>query len=301
MRLNKAENEVTAAFARNPEYHMFFQMISAKHHFRFAYGKDAHKGKWVFKNICKYHKGKIIPAEKTFTADKIYQFRKMADVGQDFAPAKIMNTPEFRGTMGNKFTQHEYLVEFFPTTKLFHTIPEMNTYIRKSKKAYVIVKPSSWQKGDGVLFWKKTKPVTAKDIDMDKLKKTGYLVQDFMDTSCGIKWVVTWTHDVKIINIGKKMFFNLRTPYRDGVICTFDSDYTEVPLRKIPKSIITFRNAVHKKIMKKYPKQIYSMDIGMTKEWPQLIELNTHTAFPYIHFDYAMDFIQSFIKHLEKY
>ncbi|MEI7477303.1 MAG: hypothetical protein WCJ81_01935 [bacterium] len=89
----------------------------------------------------KYHQGKIVPAEKKYTADTIYQFRKMADVGQDFSPAKIINTAEFRAFMGNKYTQYEFLTDFFPHTEVFHTLSDIKEFLRISKKACAIIKP----------------------------------------------------------------------------------------------------------------------------------------------------------------
>lgn len=301
MWLKKAKDPVISGFSRNPEYHLFFQMLNERHNFRFAYELESHVGKGVFRNVYKYHKGRIVPAESEFVADVIYQFSRIGALEHDFGNTKILNTPEFKTWGGDKAKQHELLKNFLPKTYEVGSIEELKLKAAEMGGP-VILKPRNGQKGENVIYWDLKTSLDEKSIDKKRLASPGYLVQEFVDTSCGISNVTPGVHDVKLITIGGSIFANLRVPEKpDSYICTFDSEYTELKLEDLPSVILDFHAAVKKVIGEKYPGQIYTVDLGMTRSGPRLFEINTHTAFPYIHFEYANTFLETFIRHLEEY
>ena len=112
--------------------------------------------------------------------------------------------------------------------------------------------------------------------------------------------VVSGTHDIKLITIDESVFPNLRVPETGKEICTYDSPYTEILIDKLPQELMEFHKKVKEKVDTAFPGQLYTVDVGMTKNKPILFELNSHTAFPYLHFAYANDFFEAIIKHLDK-
>lgn len=295
-------NRVHDFFAGKPEYYYFFAHASEAFTFRIAYGVGAHGGSNIFRNVWKLQDGRLVPGEKEFRADVVYQRRLMTHASAETAPAKVINTPEFRSLLSrDKFATYELLKEFSPETRLTHTVEEIGEAIQATPGHQVIIKPRHGMEGIGVFVWDKAQKFTGELLIQEKLTHGGYLVQAFADTSAGIPGVVTGVHDIKFLNIGDAVFANLRTPGNDSVICTVDSPYDELPVTALPNNILDFRKRIRDRIEEKYPGQLYSIDIANTAQGPILLEINGHTAFPYIHFSYTPAFVTALLEHLKAY
>ena len=283
-------------FSRNPEYHEFFRKCNDVFEFRIANNKEAYLGQGIFKNICIYKDGRIIPVDEEFKTDIIYQFKKMTDESFDKA-VPVVDTLEFKNWCGDKWSQYQLLKEFMPKTFLIEKENDLKKYISQIATEKAVIKPRSGQKGDGVVVFNKT---LLPNLDLEILKTKGYLLQEFSDTNVSVPNVVSGLHDIKFITIDDSVFANLRTPEkRDQEICTFDSPYTEIDLNKLPKEVLFFHKEIKDKVEQVFPGQLYTIDIGITNNGPVIFELNGHTAFPYIHFAYAQDFFNALVKHLQ--
>lgn len=285
-------DHVTDGFSRNPEYHAFFNKCNDVFEFRFADYSDSYIGKGVFKNVFRYEKGRIVPAESEFKADVIYQFKRMADDSFDHA-VKTINSPEFRSWCGDKWNQYQLLGEYMSKTFLISNENELEQALTKITTNKAVLKPNRGQKGEDVVVFEKINPPK---LSQEILKTKKYLLQEFADTNNIIDGLVSGVHDIKLITIGNHVFANLRTPENNiGEVCTYDSPYTEILISQLPKNVLDFHKKVKEKVESLFTGQIYTVDIGITKNGPVVFELNAHTAFPYIHFKYAEDFLNTMV------
>lgn len=195
-------------FSRNPEYHAFFNKCNEVFEFRFADYTDSYLGKGVFKNVFRYEKGRIIPAESKFKAEVIYQFNRMVDENFDHA-VKIINSPEFRSWCGNKWNQYQLLGKFMSKTFLISNKNDFNEALKQITTDKAVLKPSHGKKCEEVTIFKKLNPPK---LNQEILKKKKYLLQEFADTNVTIKGIVSGIHDIKLITLGDRVFANLRTP-----------------------------------------------------------------------------------------
>lgn len=283
---------VIDGFSRNPEYHAFFNKCNEVFEFRFADYTDSYVGNGIFKNVFRYEKGRIITAESEFKADVIYQFKKMAGENYDHA-VKTVNSPEFRSWCGDKWNQYQSLDEYMSKTFLISDENDLEEGLKQISTEKAVLKPNHGQKGEDVTVFEKSNPPK---LNQEILKNKKYLLQEFADTNITIDGLVSGVHDIKLITIGDKIYANLRTPENNiGEVCTFDSPYSEISISQLPQSVLDFHKKVKDKIESSFQGQIYTVDIGITKNGPVIFELNAHTAFPYIHFEYAEDFLNTMV------
>ncbi|MCX6757541.1 MAG: ATP-grasp domain-containing protein [Candidatus Nomurabacteria bacterium] len=283
-------------FSRNPEYHEFFRQCNEVFEFRIVNNRENYIGNGVFKNVCLYKDGRISQTAEEFKTDVIYQFKKLTDETFDNA-VPVVNTLAFKSWCGDKWNQYQLLSEFMSKTFLIEKEEDLLNYLPQITTDKAVIKPRSGQKGDDVVVFDKKFPAK---LNLEILKKKGYLLQEFSDTNVNIPNVVSGTHDIKLITIDDSVFANLRTPdVKDSDVCTYDSPYTEIDIHKLPETVLAFHKQVKEKVNQEFPGQLYTVDIGITEKGPIIFELNNHTAFPYIHFDYAQDFFKALIKHLQ--
>ncbi|MFA6251296.1 MAG: hypothetical protein WC603_01565 [Candidatus Paceibacterota bacterium] len=292
-----AGDPVIDGFSRNPEYHAFFNKCNEVFEFRFADYTNSYIGNGIFKNVSRYEKGRIIPAEPEFKADVIYQFKKMTDENFDYK-VKIINSPEFRNWCGDKWEQYQLLGEFMTKTFLITSENDLIEGLKLISTKKAVLKPNHGQKGEDVTVFEKTHPPK---LDPEILKNKKYLLQEFADTNITIDGIVSGIHDIKLITIGDHIFANLRTPENNlGEVCTFDSPYSEISISKLPADILDFHKKIKERVETLFKEQIYTVDIGITKNGPVVFELNPHTAFPYIHFEYAEEFLNAMVDIFDK-
>lgn len=282
-------------FSAKPEYHAFFNECNKHFDFRIANGTESYIGKGVFKNVFKYKNYKFVLAEKKFKANAVYQRKKVADDSFDNS-VPLLDSVAFKKWCPDKMNQYELLKDLMPITFLINTTEDYKKYLSEIKTEKAVLKPRRGQKGEDISVFYKSNPPK---LDENILKNKGYLLQEFHDTNIEVNDIVKGIHDIKLITIGKKIFANLRTPETGKDYCTFDSPYTEIAPPKLPQEVFEVHQKVVERIKKMFPTDVYTVDIGLTKNGPIVFELNSHTAFPYTHFEYAMDFFNSLISHIK--
>lgn len=303
MWLRETENHSNNEFFRGEKeisYHKFFKKISERDNFRFAFGFNSYKGGGVFYPVSMYKKGNPIETRERFKTDVIYQFNNLV---KNFysKDVSIVNTPKFKEFCNSKITTYKYLKEFFPETYIAFNKKDLLSLAKKIKTTKIVLKPNRGKEGDNVFVFSKSKIKI--DLIPDKiLKKGGFIIQEFIDTSRGIDGITKAHHDLRIITIGNKISLcHIRQPQDGSLISNahLGASITEIDIDKIPEFILDFYKKVHKKIIKKYPMPMYSMDIGVGKNGPRLIELNGSTAFPRKNFKCLDLFIDNLINYLE--
>lgn len=281
-------------------YHLFFEKISKRNNFRFSFGEDAYLGDGCFSNIAVYQDERAVETGENFKADIIYNFSKLA--GPDFNAGKavVVNSAAFR-EFCVKINAYSYLQEFFPKTYLAYSFKEVNKYLEKIETNKVVLKPNKGKAGKDVFIFDIDK-VDLSLLPSTILRDEGFLVQEFIDTSCGIKDIASSYHDFRIVTHGEKISMcHVRQPRPGSLISNSHqgASVTEVNLDSIPDSILNFYHQVHSRIRQKYPCSMYSMDIGMTTKGPLLIELNAQPSFPKENFKCLDSYICNLIEYLE--
>ncbi|MDA3836478.1 MAG: hypothetical protein PF542_02545 [Nanoarchaeota archaeon] len=285
---------------KSKAYHKFFNKINKRDNFRFGYGLNSYEGKGIFNNVAIYKNNKIIRTKEKFKADVIYQYSSIAPIGLKTKPAIMTNSSEFR-EFCIKINAYNYMPQFFPRTFLVKTKKEMTEAIKKIATDKVVLKPNYGKNGEDVNIFEKSR-INLNLIPLNKLHSGGFLVQEFIDTSKGIPKIAKSHHDLRIITHGNKISLcHIRQPQTGSLIGNSHkgASIKEIQIDKIPKFILNFYKEVHKKIIKKYPNPLYSMDLGVGDDGPKLIELNSHTAFPGDNFKCMNIFIDNLIEHLE--
>jgi glutathione synthase/RimK-type ligase-like ATP-grasp enzyme len=283
--------EILSFFSTKPEYHAFFTRCSERFEFRFANGKASYRGEGIFADVCRYVDWKIIPAEREFKADAVYQYLKVADETFD-AKVPMVNSVAFKTWCGDKWNQYGLLSEYMPKTFLVESKEDLQAHIPKLQGTKGVLKPRRGQKGEHVLVFDADAPPM---LDEEVLHTKGYLLQSHADTAEGIPGIVSGIHDIKLITIGDAVFANLRTPEDGRDICTFDSPYNEVAIEDLPTELMRFHSMCKQAVGAAFPGQLYTVDVGLTASGPVLFELNSHTSFPYVHFEYAKGFFDAML------
>lgn len=281
-------------FSAKTEYHAFFAKCNDYFDFRISSNKDSYVGTGVFTNVFKYKNWKIIPAESKFRPDVVYQYTNIA--GDDFDNAvPIIDSIEFKNWCPDKWNQYELLHDLMPKSFLIKTKNDLKKYLKEIKTAKAVIKPRKGQKGENIIIFDK---VSFPEINENILSEKGYILQEFHDTNIVIPGVVSGLHDIKLITVGNDIFANLRVPEVGKEFCTYDSPYTEIAIKKLPKESLELHKKVKDRIDALFPDQLYTVDIGITKSGPIVFEINSHTAFPYTHFEYADKFFSAIIRHI---
>lgn len=282
-------------FSMKTEYHAFFAKCNDHFDFRISNNKDSYAGAGVFKNVFKYKDWKIVPAESEFKPDVVYQYTNVAgDVFDNAVP--IVDSVQFKSWCPDKWNQYEILSDLMPRSFLIKTMDDLQRCLTDIKTAKAVIKPRKGQKGENIIVFDKA---SLPEINENILNTKGYILQDFHDTNVVVPGIISGLHDIKLITVGNDIFANLRVPETGKEFCTYDSSYAEIPIEKLPKEALNLHKKVKERVDAMFPHQLYTVDIGITKNGPIVFELNSHTAFPYVHFEYADKFFNAIIRHID--
>ncbi|MBI2578878.1 MAG: ATP-grasp domain-containing protein [Candidatus Aenigmarchaeota archaeon] len=219
-------------------------------------------------NLLEKRKEKSVPVN--FVFDRVLSFNRkhhdfMRNLRKKFKKVLLMmNDPFIEDLCNDKYLTHKLFRRYVPKTSI------SLKGLKKIKNRLAVVKPRFGAGGAGVKVMEKYR--------LRKLKKD-YIVQEFVDTSAGIKGVYKGIHDLRLLVLnGKILDFYLRVP-RKGLISNISLGGRLVRIRKIPKKVMRIANYVDSKFNKFVPR-LYSIDFLIDKKQrPWIIELNSHPGF----------------------
>jgi len=181
---------------------------------------------------------------------------------------KVLNNSFVEDVCNDKYLTYLFLKRHVPTTVL------SLKKIGEIKSDTVVVKPRFGAGGRGVYIQGK---------DSVKILKRDFLLQEFVDTSSGVKGLVKGTHDLRLVILsGKILDFYIRMP-RKGLISNISLGGRFVKVDRIPASAKRMGRCVDKKLRKFYPR-FYSVDLLFDKyqrSW--ICELNAHPGLDVYH------------------
>ncbi len=300
--LKSSQKETFApSYHKSASYNQLARALAARHNLFFAYDAGSYRGNDVFEPAYKYIDGAIAPTGERITADAIYNLGNIPQEDFKTLRAGITNTPAFKKFCASKWGMYQYLQEFFPLTIPVITESEFFSAVERIPTDTVVFKPNAGTNGVGVCIFEKNNVPLTNEMRADIAK--GALVQEFVDTKNGIPSICDSYHDLRLATVnGTIALTHVRIPSPGSRIASYQRGATihELSARRLPQEILSFYAAVHKKIIARFPKPMYSMDIGINPSGPRLFELNGHTAFPWPDFECKDSFIDNLVAHIER-
>jgi glutathione synthase/RimK-type ligase-like ATP-grasp enzyme len=179
---------------------------------------------------------------------------------------KLINDLELNLILNNKEKQTKLFSKFMPKTFLPKNLEEIKK-IKSQLTGKVVVKPIRGSGGEGIEI-----------IPVQKLNRTGKIVQEFIETSGGIKGVKR--HDLRLIIINGEIVIPI-VRHSEGLFCNVNkgAKIKFLDVKEIPKEIIEMSSKIDKRFSKFVPR-FYSIDFFVSSTGKAyLIELNLSPGF----------------------
>lgn len=264
-----------------------------------ASGPDSYLSNLNFKNPA-FFNGEIFSVHnKIIKADAIYD----RSGGVSFPPPKIdlkvLNCSKFKILCNDKNLMYQYFSQFMPRSFAIETPADLKSFLKKfDSDSLVVLKPAKGLGGKNIII--------DKVADLNKVileKEKTYVLQEFIDTSYGIKGLTEETHDLRVVIAnGKIVLSHLRTPKKGSLLANVAQGgaIREIPIKKIPLSVLKTVLKMQKLIDKKFNFPVYSIDFGVTRKGPLIFELNDQIGFPSEKMKNAKNFVKATIHSLKK-
>ncbi len=234
----------------------------------FVRGGSSHLGGGKFSQSWKFNNGTPIEAGEV-AADIIYDKgspKVKLEPGIDIVNSQFMNA-----ICEDKFKTYELFPELSPKTVIATNQDELMRAVTDINSEMIVIKPTVGYGGAGVEVLSRKKAKT------HKIGPTPILVQQFIDTSGGIKGLTEGVHDLRLVIIGGEIITAMvRKPPKGSLVANLKigGSLTVINLGNLPSSAVKLAKNVDS-IFKKYPKRVYSIDMAYEGTRPYLIELNS--------------------------
>lgn len=232
----------------------------------------------VFKDYKKYKRPENI------------KYKIIEDIG-------MINHPELEEFCWDKSMIHNIFPEFTPKTFLVNSRRGLNAVLPAIKSEKIVIKPRYGTLGGKVLI------TTKKNIPKEINKNT--IVQEFIDTSNGIKGLVKSYHDLRVIVInGKVDHAHIRVPKKGILTANMANGGKKIFITngQIPKKVVKIVKKVDR-LLKIYKPRIYSIDFLFDKnQQPYIVECNSSPViYRYAYGRFARpEFYDSILKTIKK-
>jgi glutathione synthase/RimK-type ligase-like ATP-grasp enzyme len=228
--------------------------------FKYAWTFDG--GKWQrTKNI----RPDIIH-DKTKSRLEVHYFKEQLE--KDF---KIINDPEFTLLADNKFYSSLIFPKYFKRYYRIESRDDIRKIFEVTKSKYLVIKPFQGSGGEGVRIIQKN---DLKNISPSRK----FIVQEFVDSSKGIKGLVKGFHDLRLVFIGNKLIYSyIRQPKKGSLLANLAQGGTMFIVEKkdLPKSVFPIIRDVLD-VFRFYEPKVFTIDLIFDKKQkPWVVEFNT--------------------------
>jgi glutathione synthase/RimK-type ligase-like ATP-grasp enzyme len=204
--------------------------------------------------------------ETEVQADIVYNKGNFADV--DDIPT--LNPPLVHRITSNKAETYAHFPSYQPTTMLCHSAQELAAELLAIPGDKVVLKTLTGNGGHGIHVVDRADALTVPVV------RYPVLLQEFLDTACGIPGMVDGIHDLRVkVGDGKAWGGTLRTPAPGEFRANVAQGGSERHLfpYEIPKEAIAIAMEIDK-YFSEYARY-YSIDLVRTDRGWKLIELNS--------------------------
>jgi len=233
----------------------------------FATGNDTYKGGGVF--------------SEAFTVDNkqpVEKFQRVADVKADVVYEKggfegrdvlVLNPPFVHDITSSKIETNKHFGKYQPLTIVCQTRAQVEAAFEKIPGDMIVVKEPEGNGGKYVQIGKKA--------DILPTASTNYpvVVQQFVDTSGGVKGLVEGIHDLRIKMGGGKVWggkFRIAAPGEMRANVSQGASEKFLYPDEIPAEAVKLAKEIDP-FFKDYPRY-YALDFALTSDGWKLIELN---------------------------
>lgn len=238
--------------------------------FFIARHKSNYAGNGWFRNTYTFNENMDLIKVGKVKADAVYN--KGAFPYDDVPALNSLSVQEF--VKGKKKT-YEALPEITPDSVVVDSVEDYLANLKKyNSDEMVVVKPNVGACGRGVVIRKRDKLMEQVPEDIEK----GYIVQDFLDSSVGIKGIVDGVHDFRItLNNGIHVSTLLRTPKPGKLVANFalGGDMEVLHPDDTPARFVDMAKEIDRKIFaEKAENRNLAFDFANTPKGIRLIEVN---------------------------
>jgi len=167
---------------------------------------------------------------------------------------KIINHPVIDKFCWDKQIIHEFFPELTPKTFVVNTLNGLKTVLPEIESERIVLKPRYGTLGEEVIVIEKKK--------LPRKLSKNTIVQEFIDTSKGIKGVTTGYHDLRlIIANGKIDHAHIRIPKKGLLTSNVALGGKKIFIKNhnIPKNVLRIARKVDK-LFKDFKPRLYSID-----------------------------------------
>ncbi len=231
---------------------------------KFHYGESFENGEW------KQMKD-IVPDIVWYKSNKVGYLTRLIEENFQF-----INNTKLIALANDKYMTSIKFKESSPLSMPIDKINKDNINNFKSKK--LIIKPIGWSGGKWVKLLDKKNILDSKERNLT----WSYLVQEFIDLSWGIKWLIDGIHDIRFVVFGKEIrFCVIRYPAKGDFRCNISSGWWALypNLADIPKELLDIVKNINNNLLEEFHNCYVSIDFGKgIDEKYYLIEINTSTG-----------------------
>ena len=180
------------------------------------------------------------------------------------------NDPVFYQFGKSKFLTYLVFKNFMPKTRIAYSFNELKNNLKYIKTDKIVIKPDVGAGGEGVEI------INRREINKIKINKYPVVVQEFVDSSNGIKGLVDGIHDLRIIFLNQKPILSYIRQPKSGYISNVSLGGIRriIPLSKIPDNLILALDEIVDKL-KCFNNIFYSVDFFFDKNQKfYIIEIN---------------------------
>ncbi|MDP2762898.1 MAG: ATP-grasp domain-containing protein [Enterobacteriaceae bacterium] len=275
---NKAKKE-----DRKRNYELLYKM-GAEKGIKFYRGNIKHYQNGKFKIVQSFENNlwiKKINIKPDIIIDKcVYSStEKENNIKKEISKKNILiNDIYFNRIFSSKFITYSIFSDYMPLTFIAYNRKDLINKIDEIKSEKVVIKPDDGLGGRGVFIIDKNE---VKKMTITKIKFPT-IVQEFINSSKGIKGIVKGVHDLRIIFINHKpVLLYTREPVGKSLVAnvSLGGKRNVVDLKRIPKKLEKKYKTILNRL-KVFKNVIYSIDfIFNEKQDPFVMEINSPPSF----------------------
>ncbi len=176
----------------------------------------------------------------------------------------------FDHIFNSKFSSYLVFKEWMPETRIAYSLGQLKDNLKFIKTGKVVIKPDIGSGGRNIEI------INKRDMNDIKINKYPVIIQEFVDSSSGIKGLVNGIHDLRIIFLNQKPILSYVRQPKSGFVANYCRGGIKraVSFNKIPESLRLELKKITTKL-KSFNDIFYSVDFFFDKNQKfYIIEIN---------------------------
>lgn len=246
------------------------QMLRASYQW-YDYEKHLFKHAWIFEEAGnKWRRVKNVRPnliyDKTKSRMEVYYKKELIKKHYPF-----INDLDFTKIIDDKFVTSLIFAKWSKQSWLVNNLQDVKFFCKQLKSDKFLLKPLSDSGGKGIQILNK-KSLRIKSFDKP------HIIQEFIDSSCGIPDICQGMHDLRLVFINDKLMYSyVRQPKQGSYLANISqgASFQIVSKNKLPKNIKPIINYANR-IFSSFNPRIFTIDLMFDKDsHPWIIELNS--------------------------